>query len=181
MRSSSQNNRFSYRDVHEIDQSQFDDSIQFKQDSIHIQFMMASQTRHTNVMFDEISSSPSLQRVLTDVQLRPIGINQSYWTKQHFKIDSWACGNFMPLSMYKSMYNHVLSATSVNSAVHNKREIKQLGTCVVSAKYKSNVKQVPFYVVSDKLKPILGVSDALASELTSFIVPSIQIGRATLS
>ena len=29
VRSSSQNNRFSHRDVHEIDQSQFDDSIQF--------------------------------------------------------------------------------------------------------------------------------------------------------
>ena len=85
VRSSSQNNRFSCRDVHEIDQSQFDDSIQFEQDSITIQFMMASQTRHTNVMFDEMSNSPSLQRVLSDVQLKPIGINQSYWTKQHFK------------------------------------------------------------------------------------------------
>ena len=78
VRSSSQNNRFSCRDVHEMDQSQFDDSIQFEQDPITIQFMMASQTRHTNVIFDEISSSPSLQRVLTNVQLKPIGINQSY-------------------------------------------------------------------------------------------------------
>ena len=175
VRSSSQNNRFSSRDVHEIDQSQFDDSIQFKQDLITIQFVMASQTRHTNVMFDEISSIPSLQGVLTNVQVKPIGINQLYWTKKCFKIDSGACGNLMPLSMYMSMYNHVPSATSVNSAVHlldyNKREIKQLGTCVVSAKYRSNVKQVPFYVVSDKLKPILGVSDALALGLTSFHCP----------
>ena len=77
--------------------------------------------------------------------------------------------------MYKSMYNRASSATSVNSAVHlfdyNKCEIKQLGTCVVSAKYRSNVKQVPFYVVSDKLKPILSVSDALALGLTSFHCP----------
>ena len=72
VRSSSPNNRFSHRDVHEIDQSQFDDSIQFEQDSITIQFMKASQTRHTNVMFDEISSTPSLQRVLTDVHVKPI-------------------------------------------------------------------------------------------------------------
>ena len=36
VRSSSQNNRFSCRDVHEIDQSQFDESIQFEQDSITI-------------------------------------------------------------------------------------------------------------------------------------------------
>ena len=136
---------------------------------------MASQRRYTNVMFNEISSTPSLQRVLTNVQLKPIGINQSYWTKQHFKIDSGACGNLLPLSMYKSIYNCVPSATSVKSAVclldYNKCEIRQLDTSVVSAKYRSNVKQVPFYVVSNKFKPILGVSDALSLGLTSFHCP----------
>ena len=105
MRSSSQNNRYSQRDVHEIDQSQFDDSVQFEQDSITMQFKRASQTRHTNVMFDEIFSIQSLQRVLTDVHVKPIGINQSHWSKHRFKIDSGACGNLMPLSMYKSLYN----------------------------------------------------------------------------
>ena len=63
----------------------------------------------------------------------------------------------------------------MNSAVclldYNKCEIKQLGTCVVSVKYRSRVEQVPFYVVSDKLKPILGVGDALALGLTSFHCP----------
>ena len=118
---------------------------------------------------------PALQRVLTDVHVKPIGINQSYWTKQHFKIDSGACGNLMPLSMYKSLYNCVPSSTTVKNAVrlldYNRREIKQLGTCVVSVKYRSSEKQVPFYVVSDKLKPILGVGDALALGLTSFHCP----------
>ena len=38
VRSSSQNNTYSHHDVHEIDQSQFDDSVQFEQDSITIQF-----------------------------------------------------------------------------------------------------------------------------------------------
>ena len=113
VRSSFQNNRFSYRDVHEIDQSQFDDSIQFKQDSIKIQFR--TQVRLTNVMSDEISSTPLLQRLLTDVHVKPIGFNQLYWTKQHFKIDSRACGNLMPLSMYKSLYNHVPSGTTMNN------------------------------------------------------------------
>ena len=66
VRSSSQKQQiFMFMDVHEIDQSQFDDSVPFEQDSITIQFKI--QTRHTNVMFDEISSTPSLQRVLTDV------------------------------------------------------------------------------------------------------------------
>ena len=166
-RSSSQNNRFSCRDIHEIDQSQFDDSIQFEQDSITIQ--IKTQVRHTNVMFAEISSTPLLQRVLTDVHVKPIGINQPYWTKQCFKIDSGACGNLMPLSMYKSLYNHVPSSSTVNSAVclldYNKCEINQLG------KYRSREQQVPFYVESDKLKPILGVSDGLALGLTSFHCP----------
>ena len=175
IRSSSQNHRYSCRDIHEIDQSQFDDSVQFKQDSITIQFKKASQIRHTNVMFNEISSTLSLQRVWTDVHVKPIGINQSHWTKHHFKIDSGACGNLMPLSMYKSLYNCVPSSTTVNSAVHpldyNKCEIKQLGTCVVSVKYRSSVKHVPFFIVSDKLKPILGMGDALALGLTSFQCP----------
>ena len=56
-------------------------------------------------MFDEISSTPLLQRVLTDVYVKPIGASQSHWSKQHFKIDSGACGNLMPLSMFKSLYN----------------------------------------------------------------------------
>ena len=132
VRSSYQNNRFSCRDIHEINQSQFDDSIQFEQDSITIQFK--TQVKHINVMFDDIPSTLSLQRVLTNVHVKPIWINQSYWTKQRFKIDSGACGNLMPLSMFKSLYNHVPSSTTVNSAVclldYNKHEIKQLGTCV---------------------------------------------------
>ena len=173
MRSSSQNNRFLCRNVHEIDQSQFDDSIQFEQDSITIQFR--TQVRHTNVMFDKISSTPLLQRVLTDVHVKPIGVNQSYWTKQCFKIDSGACGNLMLLSMYKSLYSCVPSITSVNSAVclldYNKKEIKQLGTCVVNARFRSIVKCLNFYVVLDRLKPIIGVSDALALGSTSFHCP----------
>ena len=75
VRSSSQNNRYSHHDVHEIDQSQFDDSVQFEQDSITIQF--GTQVRHTNVMFNEISSTPSLQRVLTDLHLKSIGTCQT--------------------------------------------------------------------------------------------------------
>ena len=173
VRSSSENNRFSHVDIHEIDQSQFDDSIQFEQDSITIQFR--TQIGYTNVMFNEISSSPSLQRVLTDVQLKPIGVNQSHWTKQRFKIDSGACGNFMPLSMYNSLYSNVPSITSVNSAVwlldYNKKEIKQLGTCVVNVRFRSIVKSLSFYVVPYRLKPIIGVSDALALGLTSFHCP----------
>ena len=81
--------RHSHCDVHEIDQSQFDDSVQFEQDSITIQFK--THVRHSNIMFNEISSTPSLQRVLTDAHIKASG--QSNCLKCRFKIDSGACGN----------------------------------------------------------------------------------------
>ena len=156
LRNQASHNKRCHHDVHEIDQSQFDDSVQFKQDSITIQFM--TQVRHSNIMFNEISSTPSLQRVLTDVHIKAIG--QSNWLKCRFKIDSGACGNLMPLSMFKSLYNRLPSSTSVNSTVclldYNKKEIKQLGTCNVSVRFRSIVKCVHFYVVPDTLKPIIG-------------------------
>ena len=87
-------------------------------------------------MFDEISSTPSLQRVLTDVHIKPVGNGQCDWLKHQFKIDSEACSNLMPLSILKLLYNRGPSSNTVNSAVclldYNKQEIKQLGTCHVS-------------------------------------------------
>ena len=60
LRNQTNNNRHSHHDVHEIDHSKFDDSVQFEDyDSITIQFR--TQLRHSNVMFDEISSTPALQ------------------------------------------------------------------------------------------------------------------------
>ena len=54
---------------------------------------------------------------------------------------------------------------------YNKKEIKQLDTCNVSVRFRSIVKCVHFYVVPDKLKPIIGVGDALALALMSFHCP----------
>ena len=177
LRDQTNNNRLSHHDVHKIDQSKFDDSVQIEDydyDSITIQFR--TQLRHSNVMFDEISSTPALQRVLTNVHRKAIGIgSQSSWLKHRFKIDSGACGNLMPLNMFKLLYNQLPSSTSVNSAVllldYNKKEIKQLSTCYVCIRFRSTVKRVHFYVVPDRLKPIIGVSDALALGLISFHCP----------
>ena len=81
----------------------------------------------------------------------------------------------MPLNMSKLLYNQLPSSTRVNSAVrlldYNKKEIKQLGTCYVCNRFRSTVKCVHFYVIPDRLKPIIGVSDALALGLTSFHCP----------
>ena len=126
-------------------------------------------------MFNEISASASLQRILTDVHVKSIGVGQSHWLKETFKIDSGACGNLMPLGMYKLLYSKEPSASTINHSVHllnyNKQEIKQLGTCKVLVQYRSIVKPVHFYVVLNRLKPIIGVSDALCLEFTSFHCP----------
>ena len=126
-------------------------------------------------MFDEISTTPSLQHVLTDLHVKPIGVSQSDWLKECFKVDSGACGNFMPLGMYKSLYSKEPLVSTINHSVHlldyNKQEIKQLGTCKVLVRFGTITKPVHFYIVSDRLKPIIGVSDALNLMLTSFHCP----------
>ena len=107
-------------DVHDIgiDQSQFDDAPQFEQDSVTIEFKHASQWRHSYFMFDEISASASLLRVLTDVHVKSIDVGQSHWLKERFKIDSGPYGNLMPLGMYKSLYSKEPSASTIKHSVH---------------------------------------------------------------
>ena len=77
--------------------------------------------------------------------------------------------------MYKSLYSKEPSASTINHSLHfldyNKQEIKQLGTCKVLVRYRSIVKPVHFYVVWNRLKPIISVSDALCLRLTSFHCP----------
>ena len=169
--------RQSHHDVHDIDQSQFDYTFtpQFEQDSVTIELKCASQWRHSNIMFDEISTAPSLQCVLTDLHVIPIGVSQSDWLKECFKVDGGACGNLIPLGMYKSLYSKEPLPSTINDFVplldYNKQEIKQLGTCKVLVRFGTITKPVHFYIVSDRLKPILRVSDALNLGLTSFHCP----------
>ena len=126
-------------------------------------------------MFDEISTAPSLQHVLADLHVKPICVSQSDWLRERFKVDSGACGNLMPLGMYKSLYSKEPLVSTINHSVHlldyNKQEIKQFGTCKVLVRYETITKPVHFYIVSDRLKPIIGVSDALNLGLTSFHCP----------
>ena len=126
-------------------------------------------------MFDEISASASLQRVLTNVHVKSIGVGQSHLLQERFKIDSGRCGNLMPLGMCKSLYSKKPSASTINHFVHlldyNKQEIKQLVTCKVLVRFRTIMKPVHFYFVSDRLKPIIGVGDALSLGLTSFHCP----------
>ena len=111
-----------------MDQSQSDDAPQSEQDSVTIEFNHASQWRHSSIMFDEISTAPSLQHVLTDLHVKPIGVSQSDWLKECFKVDSGACDNLMPLGMYKLLYSKEPLISTINHSVHlldyNKQGIK---------------------------------------------------------
>ena len=95
-------------------------------------------------MFDEITTTPSLQRILTDLHVKSIGVSQSNWLKERFKVDSGVCGNLMPLGMYKSLYSKESLVSTINHSVHlldyNKQEIRQLGTCKVLVRFQSTVK-----------------------------------------
>ena len=81
----------------------------------------------------------------------------------------------MPLGMYKSLHTKEPLPSTINHSVHlldyNKQEIKQLGTCKVLVRFGTITKLVHFYIVSDRLKPILRVSDVLNLGLTSFHCP----------
>ena len=83
-------------------------------------------------MFDEISTTPRLQHVLTDLQLKLMGSNKSWLTNQ-FKIDSGACGNLMAISTHVQLFGWKPCKSTVDLSVklldYNKDEIKQIGTC----------------------------------------------------
>ena len=127
-------------------------------------------------MFDDISTAPSLQHVLIDLHVKSIGESRSSnWLKERFKVNSGTFGNLMPLGMYKLLYSKEPSASTINHSVHlldyNKQDIKQIGTCKVLVRFGTITKPVHFYIVSNRLKPIIGVGDALNLRLTSFPCP----------
>ena len=59
-----------------------------------------TQFRNKNVMFDEISSQPSLQCALTDLHVSDSGSGGKTF---HFKVDTGACGNLLPYNLYKQI------------------------------------------------------------------------------
>ena len=58
--------------------------------------------RDKNVMFDEITSCPNLQHALTDLHMSEPGCN-SNGRNIHFKVDTGACGNLLPVNLYKQI------------------------------------------------------------------------------
>ena len=127
-----------------MSQDEFD--FQYEQDSITIVFN--TQMRDKNVMFDEITSHPNPQCALTDLHVSEPGSNSN--RSIHFKVDTGACGNLLPVNLYKQIaeskakVNFLCSTIghSVNLMAYNNKQIKQLGTCVLRVSCGANTRIV---------------------------------------
>ena len=112
-RPQSQNNRFSQKDQHEMEACDpYDDSkwYSYEQESVRIQFTTKHLycTKQTNVTFDEIDNE-NMPRVLAHLQVAKCNgpcdsLHVHVVCTKCFKIDSGACGNLIPLSLYLELY-----------------------------------------------------------------------------
>ena len=58
----------------------------------------------------------------------------------------------MPNSITKNSIDHIVCLVA-----YNKEEIKQYGSCMIKVNYSGSNMVLPFYVVSSKFKPIIGL------------------------
>ena len=185
-RSQSQNLRFSHKDQHELEsQDQYDDSkwYSYEQESVCIQF--------TNKNTSTIQSKPvwCLMKLITKTcqgcwltcmcqnVMVPMIQLLCMMLVLRFKIDSGACGNLIPLSLFLDLFPgssvHDLKPTighTVQLVAHNKNLIKQYGTCYLKLKTGSNGRMhiCKFYVVDSHFNPIIGVGSCLKLGLITF-------------
>ena len=87
---------------------------------------------------------------------------------KHFKIDSGACGNLIPLSLYLELFpnscvNDLKSTIDhkVQLVAYNKNLINQYGTCYLKIESNGCVYICKFYVVDSHFNPIVGVNKLL--------------------
>ena len=85
-------------DFYEVNHQNNTDSYDYEQDSVTMVF--STQFRNKNMMFDEISLQPSLQRALTDLY---VSDSESRGKTFCFKVDTGACGNLLPYNLYKQI------------------------------------------------------------------------------
>ena len=176
-RSQSQNSRFSRKDHHELESSQtYDDSkwYSYEQESVHIQFTSKHlyHTKPMNVMFDEIDQE-NMPRVLADLHVSQCNGPKDSLAMQDihlkcFKVDSGACGNLTPLSLYLDLFPNS-SVRDLQSTInhrvqldaYNKNLIKQYGTRYLKVKSSGCMHICKFYVVDSCFNPITGVGSCL--------------------
>ena len=91
----------------------------------------------------------------------------------HFKVDSEASGNLLPLCLYRKMFPNVTQTElersidhRVQLLVYNKKVIKQLGVCYLHVKnLQGHTKLCKFFIVNSKFNPIIRVNCALRLDL----------------
>ena len=151
----------SHHDFYEVnnqDNFEFD----YEQDSITMVFNTLFRNR--NVMFDEISSQPSLQRALTDLYVSDGSAGKTFC----FKVDTGACSNLLPYNLYKQIIGHKAQMNflcdtidhTVNLVAYNNKKIKQLGACTLHVSCGANMRMVKFFIVNSKLSLIIGLDDS---------------------
>ena len=110
------------------------------------------QFRNKNVMFDEISSQPSLQHALTDLHVSACGSRGKTFC---FKVDTGACGNLLPYNLYKQIagnkaqmnFLHDTIDHTVNLVAYNKK-IKQLGAFTLHVSCGTHMRMVKFLLLT---------------------------------
>ena len=100
--------------------------------------------------------------------------------KIHFKVDTAAGGNLLPLGEFFKHFpnvNMIQLAKTIDPHTklyaYNNTEIKQLGKCELLVEYKTNRKICEFYVV-DFLTAILGIHDSESLKLITIHFDSIE-------
>ena len=188
-RSQSQNSRFSCKDHHELESSQtYDDSkwYSYEQESVRIQLTSKHlyHTKPMNIMFDEIDQE-NMPRVLADLHVSQcdgpkdsLAMPDVHVHVQHFKIDSRACGNLIPLSLYLDLFpnSSVKDLWStidhrVQLVAYSKNLTKQYGTCYLKVKSNGHVYICKFCVVDSCFNPIIGVGSCVKLGLIQFQNP----------
>ena len=182
----------SRKDQHEVSQhDQTDNSswYTYEQDSIQIVYNKGIRGNISNICFDEIDGQ-NCSRVLANLTLYKAqgpkdchmkNFENFQGIRHRFKLDSGACGNLLPLRLYKKLFPHVTRQEMLRSIDHrvqllayNKKEIHQYGVCYLHVKCKNCVKLCKFYVVNSKFNPIIGVNSACRLGLLKFTEPVFE-------
>ena len=165
---------------------------EFEQDSIqviHFGNNVIGFKGNSNVLFDEIDGSN--QRILTDLGIQGASHakdltdvsskHQGPVLKCRFKVDSGATGNLLPYNLFQELYSNMLKSALKNSininthlVVHNKEEIKQLGTCVLKVNYGGKTLPQEFFMVGSRFKPIVGLDASHRLGLLTVNCPAYQ-------
>ena len=135
-----------------------------------------------NIMFDEIDQE-NMPKVLADLHVSQCnGPKDSRAMHdvhfKHFKVDSGACGNLIPSSLYLDLFPNS-SVSDLQSTIDhrvqlvadNKNLIKQYGTCYLKIKSSGHMHKCKFCVVDSCFNPIIGVGSCLKLGLIQFQNP----------